>query len=250
MSRERKIAETFVELADTLVADLDITDFSQQLANRCCDLFAIADAAVMLAHPGPQLYCAAPSDPSPALEKLLHLAPSEGPALDAYRTATPALPGDPAHTPDTWRGFTAQAREAGYTYAGAVPLRLGEESIGSLLLLCTSDRPLPTDDLALAEAFADAATIGLLHARTLKHAQTVNEQLHTALRSRVVIEQGKGFLAARRELSLDDAFAVMRGFARRHRLPLTAVARHIVETGDLPRPPSAAAHQSAQGASE
>ncbi|WP_306335206.1 GAF and ANTAR domain-containing protein [Streptomyces sp. KL118A] len=239
MSREQKIAETFVELADTLVADFDVIDFLQQLTVRCRDIFAVTDVAVLLAYPGPQLYSPAPCDPSPTLTTVLDLARTEGPALDAYRTASVVSPGNLASAPATWHEFTTQAREAGYTYASAVPLRLRRETIGSLLLLRATDSPLPADDLTMAQAFADAATIGLLHARTLQAADTVNEQLHTALHSRITIEQAKGFLAAHRNTSLDDAFATMRSHARRHRLLLTAVARHIVDTGDLPLPPDA-----------
>ncbi|MFC8124830.1 ANTAR domain-containing protein [Streptomyces sp. NPDC057302] len=250
MSREQKIAETFVELADSLVADFDIIDFLQQLTARCCDIFAVSDVAVLLAYPGPKLYSPAPCDPSPALTKVLDLALHEGPALDAYRTASTITPGNLALAPATWRDFTALAREAGYTYASAVPLRLREETIGSLLLLRATDSPLPADDLRMAQAFADAATIGLLHARTLQRTETVHEQLHTALHSRITIEQAKGFFAAHHNTSLDDAFTSMRRHARHHRLLLTAVARHLVDTGALPGPPSTTPpRRPAQGAS-
>ncbi|MFE7117321.1 ANTAR domain-containing protein [Streptomyces sp. NPDC057654] len=253
MSRERKIAETFVELADTLVADFDVIDFLQQLTVRCRDIFAVADAAVLLAYPGPQLYSPAPCDPGPALAKVLDLALREGPALDAYRTAHAVTPGNLACAPAAWNNFTAQAREAGYTYASAVPLRLRQETLGSLLLLRATDSPLPADDLTMAQAFADAATIGLLHARSLEHADTVNEQLHTALHSRITIEQAKGFFAAHRGISLADAFTTMRRHARHHGLLLTTVAHHVIDTGDLPRPDSApppSRRQPAEGASE
>ncbi|MET8689986.1 GAF and ANTAR domain-containing protein [Streptomyces sp. NPDC004732] len=249
MSREQKIAETFVELADTLVADFDVIDFLQQLTVRCRDIFAVTDVAVLLAYPGPQLYSPAPCDPSPTLAAVLDLALGEGPALDAYRTARIVSPGNLSTAPAMWCDFTARAREAGYTYASAVPLRLRQETIGSLLLLRATDSPLPADDLTMAQAFADAATIGLLHARTLKAADTVNEQLHTALHSRIAIEQAKGFLAAQHNTSLDDAFAAMRRHARHHRLLLTDVARHIVDTGGLPLPPAAPMrHYPADGA--
>ncbi|MFF3277541.1 ANTAR domain-containing protein [Streptomyces chrestomyceticus] len=237
MNREQKIAETLVALADTLVDDFDVIDFLQQLTVRCRDLLDVADTAVLLAYPGPHLYSPAPCDPSPALNKIMDLAAREGPALEAYRTATAVTPGNLARAPATWHDFTTQALETGYTYAAAVPLRLRRQTLGSLLLLRTTDSCLPPADIALAQAFADAAAIGLIHARTLERAETVNEQLHTALHSRIVIEQGKGMLAALRHTSLDEAFTTMRRHARHHHLRLTAVARHIVTTRNLPHPP-------------
>ncbi|MEU5682662.1 GAF domain-containing protein [Streptomyces venezuelae] len=157
----KKIAETFVELAGTLVADFDVIDFLRQLTARCRDIFAVADVAVLLAFPGPELYSPAPCDPSPTLAAVLELALGEGPALEAYRTASTVSPGNLATAPAEWQDCTALAREAGHTYASAVPMRLREDTLGSMLLLRATDSPLPADDLVMAQAFADAATIGL-----------------------------------------------------------------------------------------
>ena len=49
MATEGLLAQTFLELADTLVADFDIVDFLHTLANRCSELFQPAEAGVMLA---------------------------------------------------------------------------------------------------------------------------------------------------------------------------------------------------------
>ncbi|MFI8997499.1 ANTAR domain-containing response regulator [Streptomyces sp. NPDC053542] len=237
MSREEQIARTFVELADTFVDDFDIIDFLHQLTVRCKEILTVTDAAVVLAWPGSRLHSPAPCDPSPALATLLDAALHQGPALEAYRTATPVTHSNLAHASADWRDFTAHARRAGYTTAHALPMRLRQETLGSLLLLGTTAEPLPPADLVLAQAFADAATIGLLHSRTLQNTQTVNQQLHTALQSRIVIEQAKGILAARRQVSLTQAFDTMRRHARHHRLLLTTVARSIIDTGQLPDPP-------------
>ncbi|WP_051852375.1 ANTAR domain-containing protein [Streptomyces aureocirculatus] len=242
MSREEKISATFVELADTLVDGFDVTDFLQQLTARCRSILAVAEAAVLLARPEAPLYNPVPCDSSPTLAAVLEAALREGPAVDAHHTCAAVAPGDLARAPDAWRGFTAQAAGAGYTYAPAVPLRLREDALGSLLLLRTGRSPLPAADLALAQAFAEAATIGLHHARALRLADTLNEQLQAALHSRILIEQAKGFLAARHGISPDNAFDTLRRHARRRRLPLTTVAQEVIDIPDLPRPPSVARH--------
>jgi AmiR/NasT family two-component response regulator len=56
----------------------------------------------------------------------------------------------------------------------------------------------------------------------------VNEQLQTALDSRVVLEQAKGVLSQRGGLDMDRSFEVLRRYARDHNLRLTDVARAVV----------------------
>ncbi|MEU7162436.1 ANTAR domain-containing protein [Streptomyces chrestomyceticus] len=234
MSREAQITQTFVELADTFIKDFDVVDFLHQLTVRCRQVLAITDAAVLLAYPGERLHSPAPCDPSPALQQVLATALAQGPALDAYHTSTAQAPTRQADARTRWPDFTTHARDAGYRYTCAVPMRLREDTLGSLLLLRTAARPLPAADLALAQAFADAATIGLLHAHTLHHHESVNERLHTALHSRIVIEQAKGILAARRNISLNHAFNAIRRHARTHQMLLTTVARNVIDHGLAP----------------
>ncbi|MGW6012893.1 ANTAR domain-containing protein [Streptomyces sp. NPDC055210] len=236
MSRQQHIARTFIELADTLVEDFDVIDFLQQMTVRCTELLDVAGAAVFLDHPGPRLHNAAPCDPSPLLQGVLEAACGQGPAMDAHRTAQPVTTQSPADADVRWPQFAARLRAAGYTLATALPMRLRQESIGSLLLLHTDDQPLGAEDLDLAQAFADAATIGLVQARLIRQQHTVNEQLHTALQSRIIIEQAKGILAARGNISLNQAFNTLRHHARRHRILLSKVAQDVIDNGFSPDP--------------
>ncbi len=106
--------------------------------------------------------------------------------------------------------------------------------LGALNLFTSTDDPMHADDLALGQAMADVATIGLLHERTLQEQTALSEQLQTALHSRVLVEQAKGVLSARSDLEVDEAFAVMRRHARTNGLTLTSVAQTVVDgTVDL-----------------
>ncbi len=62
----------------------------------------------------------------------------------------------------------------------------------------------------------------------------LNEQLETALTSRVVIEQAKGMLAERRGTSLEEAFRSLRKHARDHNASLQDVATAVVTLGLSP----------------
>jgi hypothetical protein len=59
-----------------------------------------------------------------------------------------------------------------------------------------------------------------------------------ALDSRVLVEQAKGILAERLGLSVNDAFDLMRQYARSHNRRLLAVAQDIVDGIPVPTPAS------------
>ncbi|MGA3256461.1 MAG: ANTAR domain-containing protein, partial [Mycobacterium sp.] len=50
--------------------------------------------------------------------------------------------------------------------------------------------------------------------------------------SRVVVEQAKGFLHERLGVSVEDAFALLRRYARTHDDHLTAVSRRLITEPD------------------
>jgi AmiR/NasT family two-component response regulator len=84
-------------------------------------------------------------------------------------------------------------------------------------------------DLDAAQALADVATIALLQHRAALEAQVINEQLNSALNSRIVVEQAKGMLAERRGLDIESAFKLLRNHARNHNELLADVARSVID---------------------
>lgn len=68
----------------------------------------------------------------------------------------------------------------------------------------------------------------LLDPSELERLRVENEQLRSALESRIVIEQAKGVLAERLSLDVGEAFEVLRRAARHHRLKLHALAADVV----------------------
>ena len=83
-------------------------------------------------------------------------------------------------------------------------------------------------DVQIIQALADIAAIGLLQQRTISRGEVLTEQLQGALNSRIVIEQAKGAMAQARGISVDEAFTIIRGHARRTNQRLGDVAHAIV----------------------
>src|SRR5205814_326359 len=96
-----------------------------------------------------------------------------------------------------WPRFATVALEAGFQSAFALPLRLRDMTIGAMNLFHAEQTPMDESDVIVARAFADLATISVLHHRGATETQRVNEQLSEALSSRIVIEQAKGVVSER-----------------------------------------------------
>jgi hypothetical protein len=121
-------------------------------------------------------------------------------------------------------------------------MRLRDQVIGALNFFAVTPGALDPADVRIGQALADVATIGLLHERSMRETNTLNEQMQTALNSRVVIEQAKGKLAERFGLDVDQAFNILREQARARNLRLAELARSFVDgsetlIGPAARPP-------------
>jgi hypothetical protein len=227
MDREQRLAETFVELADTLTDDFDVIDFLQVLAARCVELLEVAAAGIMLADQGGSLMTVAASDERARLLELFEIQNDEGPCRDCYRLGTAVVNVDLHGARERWPQFTPQAIAGGFRSANAVPLRLRSQVVGSLNLFHAGTGGLGSGELRLAQALADAATIGILQQRTVHRSEVVAGQLQAALTSRIIIEQAKGVLAERLKISADEAFEVLRGAARSRNRLLSDLARDV-----------------------
>ena len=228
-SRERLLAQTFVDVSDTLVLDFDVLDFLALLADRCVELLEVSEAGLMLADPDGVLRVAASSSDAMNLLELFELQHDDGPCVDCYRTKAAVHADDLHDAVDRWPRFAPEAIMAGYSSVYAVPMRLRDQVIGSLNLLRAEPGALDRDELLVAQALADVATIGILQHRAASESRLIAEQLQYALNSRVAIEQAKGILSASVGLEMDEAFKAMRSYARSHNRRLADVARDLTE---------------------
>ncbi len=228
-SREQLIANTFVELADTLVADFDVIDFLHTLAIRSVELLGATAAGIMLADPHGELQVVASSTEEARLLELYELQNNEGPCLDCYRTGLPVARESLPAMHSAWPAFTPRLQQLGFHCAQALPMRLRAETIGALNLFRTEPGRLSEADLGIGQAMADVATVGLLQERAIAARELLATQLQAALTSRVVLEQAKGMLAQRTGLALDQAFQMMRGYARSNNRRLSDVAAQIID---------------------
>ena len=226
-SRDEWLARTFIELADTLVADFDLIEFLSMLADRCVELVGTAEIGLVLV--GPRgLQVMASSTERMKVTELLEVQYNEGPCFDCYRKGFSVLNQHLASAESRWPRFAPMARESGFQMVHAVPLRLRNEVIGAMNVFDTSLHELTLTESNLLRAFADAATIGILQERTVKQQSDLSVQLQGALNSRIAVEQAKGIVSERLNVDMDTAFGMIRAHARNHGTLLSAVADALV----------------------
>jgi GAF domain-containing protein len=217
-----------VELADTLVSGFDVVELLTVLADRCVEVLGVGAAGIMLVAPDGHLRVMASSSEAMRLLELFELQSEQGPCLDCYRTGSPVVNQDLAAVNGRWPRFCAEALAAGFRSAHALPMRLRGTVIGALNMFHVEPGEMQQADIDRAQALADIATIAILQHRASQEAQVLNEQLHHALNSRIVIEQAKGIIAERQNINMEQAFSRLRTHARNHNRPLVEVAEAVI----------------------
>lgn len=222
-----KLASTFVEVADTLVADFDVVEFLHLVTTRAAELTGASAAGILLADAGGRLQFMAASDERSTFLELFQVQAQQGPCQDAFARGQVVVDVDLTRASPRWPRFAPRAAAAGYRSVHAFPLRLRSELIGAMGLFATEVGRMDDDDLRIVQGLADVATIGLLQQRAVHRGDVLSAQLQGALDSRVVVEQAKGAIAQHRGVSVDDAFDLMRSYCRGNGLRLGEVARAV-----------------------
>jgi transcriptional regulator with GAF, ATPase, and Fis domain len=226
---EQRLAEVFVELADTLVDDFDLIDFLHRLTEQCVALLGVSAAGLLLTDQQGALRVVAASTEQTRLLELLQSQTDEGPCPECFHTGRPIVVTDVSAEAGRWPQFVRQASQVGFASVHALPMRLRSEVIGALNLFNVQSGALSAEVVRLGQAMADVATIGLLQARAITRRDILAQQLQTALNSRVIIEQAKGVIAERRQLDMDQSFALLRAAARRTHRRLSDVSQAVIE---------------------
>lgn len=228
VTRERRLLHALVEAADTLVDDYDVTDMLHQLAVHCVELLDAGAAGFLLSDQRGGLHVQASSNERTKLLELFQIQADEGPCLDCFRTGTAVLVPSLSDAIQRWPQFAPEALREGFASVHAIPLRLREQTIGALNLFGRHAGRLDQEDLLVARALADVATIGILQERAIHRGEVLTEQLETALNNRVTIEQAKGLLTNALHIDMDQAWELLRDRGRSTRTRVSDIAHQLV----------------------
>ncbi len=225
--RETGVLDAVVSLVDSLLDDFDVVELLTGLTERCAELLDVEAAGILLADPLRQLRLLAATSEQAREIELFQLLADDGPCLDCYATGQRVSVADLRREGDRWPQFVPAAIGVGFASVHALPMRAAGTILGALGLFGTRPGELTEADLLVGQTLTHIACVAILqeHPPT---PLTVIPQLRSALANRVVVEQAKGLLRETLDVSVEEAFALLRTYARASGEHLTTVARRLM----------------------
>lgn len=223
-----KVLERF---AGTLVDRYQLDDVLDMLGEHICQVLGVAGAGVMLGDDQGNLRFTSTSGGVLNQLEQLQIELDEGPCLLAFRKAGTVLAPD-LRSDGRFPQFGPRAVDAGMAAVYSFPMHIDGTVFGALNLFAGEPGEFTDDQIEVGRVFADVATCYLMNARDIEQKDLLTKQLQQALRDRVVIEQAKGYLTAVLKIQPEDAFELIRGYARRHQIKARIVGRAVL-AGDL-----------------
>ena len=200
---------------------------------------AARDAGIILLVRG-RLMPQAVTGRAPQVLDLRQQETGEGPCIEAASAQQVIIVSDTKNDA-RWPGFCAAAQARGVGSMLCVPLWAGERRLGALSVYAHEPASFSQPDIKLIELFATLAALALAEAQRA-------EQLREAITSRDLIGQAKGMLMERFQIGDEAAFSTLVRVSQSLNLKLTAIARHLTETGELPGQAEPAAYPPADAA--
>ena len=170
-----------------------------------------------------------------------------GPCVDAVRDGVASVVLD-LRTETRWPEWAATARSLGFLSAAAVPADTGGGAQLALNLYGRTPGSFGEVEMRRSFAYVDEAARILRLCLTLAQQADLAEHLSRAMAARASVERAIGVLMAQRQISADEAYAILRagsqhdgreaapGCCRRHREPDRPVGEHLVPAGAPGRP--------------
>jgi ANTAR domain-containing protein/GAF domain-containing protein len=156
----------------------------------------------------------------------LQFALDEGPCVEASDSGRPVLEPDLVTSGSPrWPRFGAAVLDAGVRAVFAFPMRVGAIHVGALDLYRDAAGRLTADELVEALAFADAATVIVLH---LQGHDGTNSALAEPIDSRAEVHQATGMITIQLGIGLAEALLRLRAHAYASGRTVSAVAADVV----------------------
>jgi PAS domain S-box-containing protein len=208
-----------------LAADLDGT--LQVLVDAGMSLLGVGGIGLMLADSQGRLCTAGGSDEAVLAFLRAQEHTVKGPSVHAFLLERAVQSGDLAQDP-RWPQLADAATVHGLRAVLAVPVGLYGGPIGACLVVSATPRTWTDGDIAATAAYTSVLAALLELAAEAQRGAGLSDRLQELLAGRVVVEQAKGALMARRGIDAETAADQLEKLARRSGRPLEEIAAGLL----------------------
>lgn len=227
MTTEGAVARTVA----ALLRQYNTGDVLDDLVQNCAALYPAAAVAVMIDDGSRGLEMLSATSHRAVELELLQIQHERGPCLDAMSSPHPvyAAAEQMSHR---WGDVGHAIERAGFSAVHAYPLRWRGRSLGGLNIFLTQTLVPDEDTSMLGQLFADLATLVVAHSADLP-GDVIAARVHEAIMDRSVVEQAKGVLAYRQDITVAEAHEVLRQHAHRSGETLSQAAQRLLSEAQL-----------------
>jgi hypothetical protein len=223
----RTSAQAFGDAASAMIRHGDVGDTLEHLVRDCVEVLGAGAAAILVTDDRGRLSLLTSSSSSASQLEMLQAQDGKGPCVDVIDAGVPILVSGAHEIESRWGQVGRAILDAGFTTVEAFPLVWRGQVLGGLNVFGDAASGVARDDPALAQTFADVATVVLVHSSALSTEQ-LTTRVHEALAARTRIEQAKGVLRETEDLDLEGAADRLQDVARTHGLTVSHAAMRIL----------------------
>ncbi|MBY5161495.1 GAF and ANTAR domain-containing protein [Salsipaludibacter albus] len=231
MVDQHALVGAFEDFADATLHAYDIGEMLYRVTDQVVEVLDIDGAGVSLARGGEALQFVTATDRRAATIEDAQLSEREGPCQQAFHDGKQVAVGD-LEEDCPWPDYGRAALDRGIRAVAGLPMPVGRDRIGAMDLYRAAPGPWTDEELRVAQLLADMASGYILNNMELSESRSLTMQLQEALDSRVVIEQAKGMISGRSDMSPNEAFELLRRHARSTGTRLHDLCRGVVD-GDV-----------------
>ena len=233
------LGRQFAELTAALLDAQTVQDVLEQVVDTTVRIAPpMSIVSVTLRSPDGRFHTPIATDPIARRLDEQQYELGEGPCVTAARNPGPAfaLWPDDTETGTPWPNFTRSARELDVEAVlslSLLPTAAPPKLSGALNMYSRSPRALDAIDKDVTLLLATHASLAVATTEAVTAAKLREAHLRKAISSRDVIGQAKGILMARRNISAERAFDILRESSQKLNIKLAEIAKVVASQPDL-----------------
>jgi hypothetical protein len=223
----RTSEQAFAEAASGMVQAHPVGDILARLVKDCVEVADAGAVAILVLDQHQRLELLTSSSAAAAQLELLQAQDAQGPCVDVVASGLPQSATGEDEMVRRWGEVGTAIAQAGFSTVDAYPMIWRGRILGGLNIFGADASGDGIGRDAVLQAFADVATIVLVHSADIP-ADELTNRVHEVTAARDLIEQAKGVLSELHDLDMEQASARLETFAASEGQALRDAAQAVI----------------------